>query len=64
MAVNPMKFAEEVKRETRKISWPSLSETRTATIMVFVMVTISSIFLFTTDQIISVFIKMILGIKG
>jgi len=28
------------------------------------MVAISSLFLFTADQIISVFIKMILGIKG
>ena len=60
----PLQFIEEVKRETKKITWPTLAETRTATIMVFIMVAISSLFLFTADQIISVFIKMILGIKG
>lgn len=58
----PLQFIEEVKRETKKVSWPTLSETRTATIMVFIMVAISSLFLFTADQIISVIIKMILGI--
>lgn len=61
---NPMQFVEEVKREARKISWPTLIETRTTTIMVFIMVAISSLFLFTADQIIAAFIKMILGIKG
>ena len=60
----PLQFIEEVKRETKKISWPTFVETRTATIMVFIMVAISSLFLFTADQIIAVFIKMILGIKG
>ena len=58
----PLQFIEEVKRETKKVSWPTLSETRTATIMVFIMVAISSLFLFTADQIISALIKMILGI--
>jgi preprotein translocase subunit SecE len=58
----PLQFIDEVKRETKKISWPTMSETRTATIMVFIMVTISSLFLFATDQIISVIIRKILGI--
>lgn len=59
-----LKFIDEVKRETKKITWPTLTETRTATIMVFVMVAISSIFLFTADQVISAIIKVILGVKG
>lgn len=61
---NPLKFADEVKRETKKVVWPTRAETRTTTIMVFIMVAISSIFLFAADQVINVFIKMILGIKG
>jgi preprotein translocase subunit SecE len=59
---NPLQFIDEVKRETKKVVWPTLSETRTATIMVFIMVTICSLFLFATDQIISAIIKRILGI--
>ncbi len=58
----PLQFIEEVKRETKRISWPTLSETRTSTIMVLIMVTISSLFLFAADQVINVLIKMILGI--
>lgn len=60
----PLQFIEEVKRETKKISWPTFNETRTATIMVLIMIAISSVFLFMADQIISVLIKMILGLKG
>lgn len=62
--VKPLQFIEEVKREARKISWPSFAETRLSTIMVFIMVTIASLFLFTADQLINAVIKMILGIKG
>ena len=62
--MNALKFFDEVKREAKKITWPTMTETRTATIMVFVMVAISSIFLFTADQVINTVIKMILGIKG
>ena len=58
----PLQFIDEVKRETKKIVWPTASETRTATIMVFIMVTVCSLFLFATDQIISVIIRKILGI--
>jgi preprotein translocase subunit SecE len=60
--INPLQFIDEVKRETKKIVWPTFNETRTATIMVFVMVTICSLFLFATDQVISAIIKKILGI--
>ncbi len=62
--MNALKFVDEVKREVKKITWPTMTETRTATIMVFVMVAISSIFLFTADQLINFIIKLILGIKG
>lgn len=60
----PLQFFQEVKRETKKVTWPTFVETRTATIMVFIMVAISSLFLFTADQIIAGLIKFILGIKG
>jgi preprotein translocase subunit SecE len=62
--VKPLQFIDEVKRETKKVSWPSWPETRMTTIMVFVMVVLAALFMFTADQIISSIIKMILGIKG
>lgn len=62
MAFNPVRFYNEVKREVKKVSWPSWPETRISTIMVFVMVAISSVFLFAADQIINAVVKMILGV--
>lgn len=63
MAFNPIRFVEEVRREVKRVSWPSWSETRLSTIMVFVMVTLSSVFLFFADQIINAAVKMILGVS-
>jgi preprotein translocase subunit SecE len=60
----PVQFFNDVKREAKRISWPSAKETRLSTIMVFVMVTISGLFLFTADQAIGAVIKMILNVKG
>lgn len=60
----PLQFLGEVKREVKKVTWPTMTETRMTTIMVVVMVIISSLFLFTVDQIVNSLIKMILGIKG
>lgn len=58
----PLKFFTEVKRETNKVTWPTMAETRGATIMVLIMVAVASLFLFSVDQIINVFIKLILGL--
>jgi len=62
--VNILKFADEVKREVKKVTWPTLSETRASTIMVFIMVAFASLFLFAADQVINSVIKLILGLKG
>ncbi|MDB5477885.1 MAG: secE [Alphaproteobacteria bacterium] len=59
---NPLQFFDEVKRETRKVVWPSATETRTATILVSIMIAISSLFLFTVDQVISWLLKLVLGV--
>ena len=37
----PFQFIDEVKRETKRISWPTMSETRMSTIMVFIMVAVT-----------------------
>ena len=38
MATSPFKFLQEVREETRKVTWPSRKETMITTAMVFVMV--------------------------
>jgi preprotein translocase subunit SecE len=61
---SPLKFLQEVRSETNKVSWPSRREVVITTIMVFVMVAVSSVFFFAADQIIRVLITFILGIKA
>lgn len=62
--LTPVQFAGEVKREIKKVTWPTRRETVITTIMVFILVTLMSVFLFTADQIIAWAIKLILQIKG
>ncbi|MEM6811821.1 MAG: preprotein translocase subunit SecE [Pseudomonadota bacterium] len=57
---NPVQFVEEVKQETKKVTWPSRKETITSTIAVFIMVTLASLFLFFADQILAWVINFIL----
>jgi len=43
------KFMREVQMEAKKVTWPERKETIQATIMVFVMVVLISIFLYLVD---------------
>ena len=60
--LKPLKFLNEVKQEGKKIVWPTRKETLITTAMVFVMVIIFSIFFLLVDNIISWFIKFLLGL--
>ncbi len=62
MAASPFKFLQEVREETRKVTWPSRKETMITTVMVFVMVAISSIFFLIADQIIRIAVTFVLGL--
>jgi len=55
----PGKFAQEVRQEARKITWPTKKETFVSTAMVFVMVFVAAIFFFLVDQILSTTVKAI-----
>ena len=57
----PVEFISQVKSETKKVTWPSRQETTVSMIAVFIMVFISSIFLYFADQIIAYLIQMIMG---
>ena len=59
---SPFKFAQEVRSETQKVTWPSRRETMITTIMVFVMVGLASIFFFFADQLIRLVVTTILRI--
>ena len=60
--VSPFKFAQEVRSETQKVTWPSRRETAITTAMVFVMLAIASVFFLVADQIIRIFITFVLGL--
>ncbi len=55
----PAKFAQEVRQEAKKITWPTRKETFVSTGMVFVMVFLAAIFFFLVDQILSAAVKAI-----
>lgn len=59
---SPSEFVRQVKSEAKKITWPSRQETTVSMIAVFIMVFISSVFLYFADQIIAFFIRMIMGL--
>ena len=59
---SPTKFFKEVKQEGQKIVWPTRKETLVTTAMVFVMVLIFSLFFLLVDNIISWFIRLVLGL--
>ncbi len=59
---SPFQFIQQVRQEVSKVTWPTRKETTVTTIMVFIMVTVASIFFLIVDQIISVLIKTVLGL--
>lgn len=60
--ISPVEYFRQVRSETRKVSWPSRKETTISAIAVFVMVLISSIFLFGADQLIALLVREIIGL--
>ena len=61
---NPLKFAQEVRAETAKVTWPTRNETLVTTVMVFVLVFIASVFFFLADQHLSWIVSLLLGLSG
>jgi preprotein translocase subunit SecE len=48
---NPVEFLQEVRDESRKVSWPSRRELVVSTIMVLIMVVVASLFFLGVDAI-------------
>ena len=64
MAVNPVKFLQEVRQEVSKVTWPTRNETLISTVMVLAMVALASIFFLLADQIISWGVQFLLKIRS
>ena len=60
--INPFKFMQEVRAEAQKVTWPTRRETAITTAMVFVMVTVASVFFLVADQIMRLVVTFLLGI--
>ncbi|MGB2462487.1 MAG: preprotein translocase subunit SecE, partial [Candidatus Puniceispirillaceae bacterium] len=50
---SPAQFVRQVRQEISKISWATRRETGTATLTVFVMVTIAALFFLLVDMVLS-----------
>ncbi len=61
---NPAVFMRQVRQEVSKVTWPTRKETGVTTAMVFVMVTLASVFFLIVDKLISLGVQYILGIGG
>ncbi len=58
---NPIAFLQQVRSETKKVTWPSRRETMISTIMVFVMVFLAAVFFFDADQLMGWLVGLVLG---
>ena len=61
---NPLKFVQEVRDETSKVTWPTRNETLVTTVMVFILVFLASVFFFVADQILNWIVSFLLGSAG
>src|SRR5262245_24735456 len=62
--ISPFKFLQEVRAEAQKVTWPTRRETAITTAMVFVMVAIAAVFFLLADQVMRMFVTLILGVGG
>ena len=60
--VGPLLFIQLVRNEVSKVTWPSRNETTLTSVIVIIFAIIASLFFFLSDQVMSFFIKLILGL--
>ena len=61
---NTLKFVQEVRAETSKVTWPTRNETLVTTVMVFILVFLASVFFFLADQVLNWIVSFLLGLAG
>jgi preprotein translocase subunit SecE len=60
--LNVTEFAQQVRQEASRVTWPSRKETIVTTGMVFLMVFIAAAFFFIVDQVMSHAVRLVFGI--
>jgi preprotein translocase subunit SecE len=55
-------FAQQVRQEVSRVTWPTRKETMVTTAMVFLMVFIAAGFFFVIDQILSYGVRLLFGL--
>ena len=60
--LSPAEFAQQVRQEVSRVTWPSRKETMVTTLMVFAMVFIAAAFFFVVDQVMAQAVRLIFGI--
>jgi preprotein translocase subunit SecE len=60
---NPLKFIQEVKQETFRITWPTKKDTMMGALMVFALASIAAIFFLILDQILRFLLNLVLTIN-
>ena len=61
---NPAQFVRQVRQEINRITWATKRETMIASMSVFVMALIASVFFFLVDLILSNIVQTLLGFGG
>ena len=64
MKTSPIDFFRQVRQEANKVTWPSRKETMVTGAMVFVMVMIFGAFFLVVDQVLSLAVRLLLGVRG
>jgi preprotein translocase subunit SecE len=62
MKTNVAQFAQQVRQEASRVTWPTRKETMVTTAMVFLMVFIAAGFFFVVDQLLSYGVRLVFGL--
>jgi len=58
----PLEFIQQVRQEASKVTWTTRNETLVTTVMVFIMVALAAVFFLLVDQVLSLAVKLLLGL--
>jgi len=62
--VSVVEFFQQVRREMKKVTWPSWKETWLTTLMVFIMVGLTMVFFFVVDTVLAYGERLLIGAAG
>ena len=62
--VTPVEFFQQVRREMKKVTWPTWKETWLTTMMVFIMVGFTMVFFFVVDTVLAFGERFLIGAAG